>query len=211
VSRVEFLTSLDLSHAGDITFHSTTPMNRFFAPIPSQLTELALSQVSFAIESLPGGQRYFLPCLTTLTLLDVTFSGPISDYFHCPKLDCVGHFIKSLDVRSNAILVQEIFDVAFYRESLALKTIYLEGLTITDVLIPTLVSCSTLHVLGIKGCYLVGFVHSFLQRLQDPKYLPYLRRLHMEKSWSLQMDLSYREFTAQCRSIRPGLYVFGNE
>jgi hypothetical protein len=135
VSRIEFLTSLDLSHAGDITFHSTGPMNRFFAPIPSQLTELALSQVSFTIESLPGGQRYFLPCLTTLTLLDVTFSGPISDYFHCPKLDCVGHFIKSLDVRSN-ILVQEIFDVAFYRESLALKTIYLEGLTITDVLVP---------------------------------------------------------------------------
>jgi hypothetical protein len=207
--EIELLTSLDLGNADDLTFQSINYRNRFFAAIPSQLTELELSRATFAIESLPGGRRHSLPRLVGLTLVDVIFIGPMSDHFHCPKLRHLDYSITSHSVSSHVTPIQEFLNEAFCREASALIFIALEGITLDDALVRTLASCPTLHELEIVGCHLEGFIPSFLERLQDPKYLPRLGYLSIEKSWS-GLDLSHSEFVAQCRSRRSKIYISGD-
>jgi hypothetical protein len=180
-SEIEFLALLNLSDVNDLTFRSFDPRNRFFAPIPTQLTELELFRVSFVTESLPGGQRHSLPRLIGLTLVDVAFTGPMSNYFHCPKLRYLEYTITSSRVSSNVTPIQESLNEAFCREASALRSIALEGVTLGGALVRTLASCPILCHLDIESCHLEGFIHPFLERFQDPKYLPYLKEFYIKK------------------------------
>jgi hypothetical protein len=209
-SKIDILASLNLNNATDIVFRSIDSMNRFFAPIPIQLTDLELSQVSFTIKSLPGGQRYSLPCLTSLALEDVVVFGSLSDYFHCPKLNNLDYVINSPSARYNVAPIQETFDEVFCRESRGLKLMGLEGVIMTDALVRSLASFPNLCALQVQDCHPDEFIPPFLERLQDPKYLPRLKWIRMEKSWSFPLELPYEEFAAQCNSSRPGVHVIGS-
>jgi hypothetical protein len=207
---IEFLASLNLGDADDLIFRSMNSKNRFFAPIPSQLTELEISRVTFAIESLPGGQRHSLPRLVGLTLVDVIFISPMSNYFHLPELRSLDYSITLPSVRSKVPAIQETLDSVFCREASALEFMGLEGITLNDALVRILASCPNLLHLDIDICLLEEFIHPFLERLQDPQYLPLLRSLSIEESWPFQLDLSYSEFAAQCHSRWPEIRFFGN-
>jgi hypothetical protein len=211
MSNTEFLASLELSNAREITFRSADSTNLFSAAISSQLTRLDIARVSFAIESLPGGQRYSLPCLGSLLLEDVILSGPISHYFYCPKLHYIGYMTMLPGLSTTMAPIQEAFDEAFCRESPALETIFLKGVTINDAMVRIIAPLPILRTLSIDGCHPGEFIHPFLEKLEDPEYLPSLKSLFIKKSRPVRLDLSYDEFAAQCRSRRPGICVWGND
>jgi hypothetical protein len=217
----ELLASLDISNADTLEFRSTSdPLDRLFAPIPSLLTTLILEFIIFTPESLSTGQRHFLPYLINLTLLNVVFLGPMRKYFHCPKLIRLRYSIKSPDFVCNTIVensknpyqapAQETFDEAFFQETPVLGSISLEGTAMDRVLVLNLASCSSLHELTIKGCSIERFIHPFLEKWQEAKYLPSLRTLRIDNSWPLQFGMSVAEFRARCAARRPLVDVIGN-
>jgi hypothetical protein len=221
-AKNEFFASLDLSSADAIEFWSTNrPTNRLFAPIPNQLTNLKLDRVIFTIESLPGGQRYSLPYLTSLTLRNIIFFGPMRKYFHCPKL---GHLLYTIFSRSSTlgtaiegcknpyqVPIQHAFDKIFFQETPVLEFIILEGTTLDDALVPILASCPALHSLEIEDCRMESFIHPFLDTLQDTKSFPSMKMIHIDGSWPAKLDLSYQEFVAQSIYRRPEIYISGDE
>jgi hypothetical protein len=217
----EFLASLDLRHADAIELWSTNnPTNRLFASFPNQLTTLTLDLVIFTLDALPGGRRHSLPCLTSLTLSNIVFLGPIRRYFHCPKLNYLEYNVAVSDLREGTAVevtknpyqapMQETFDQTFFQESSALGYIRLRGTRLNDASVPILTSCPVLYSLKLEECRMETFIHPFLKKLQDSKYLPNLRTLSIDDSWPPRPFLPYRRFVAQCNSIRPGMDVFGN-
>jgi hypothetical protein len=214
---VELLTSLDISGANIIDFSSHHCFtNRLFPPIliSTQLTELELSQVNFTPESLPGGQRHFLPCLTFLTLWDVKFSGPLQNYFHFPKLYQLEYKIMFFRFSNDPHLapapIQEVLDQAFCQEAATVEAILFDGARASEALVRNLASFPILRNLELDDCLIGEFIHPFLEKLQDPKCFPSLVRLCIDHSWLDQLDLSYNDFVAQCRSRRPGITIFGD-
>jgi hypothetical protein len=218
----ELVASLDLSNADTLDFQSdNSPMGRFLAPIPNQLTALKLEYTIFTPESLPDGSRHSLLLLTSLTLVDVIFFGPICKYLHCPKLNHLCYTISSDNITVETAVevsrnpyrtpIQEIFGDAFFQETPVLNFIYLEGTTINDALVPILESRVVLQSLEIRYCLMEGFIKLFLGRLQDPKYLLALQMLRVDNSWPSQPELPLAEFVTECNSRRPGLYVVGSE
>jgi hypothetical protein len=218
----KLLASLDLSNADTLEFWSpSAPIDLLSTPIPSQLTTLKLDLVVFTPESLPSGRRHFLPCLTSLTLLSVAFIGPMRNYFHCPKLFHLHYHIKAdYYIFYNIVeecrnpyqaLTRKTFDEAFFQETPALESIFLGGTALDDALALTLAFCPVLHSLTIKRCYIEEFVHPFLESLQDLKYLPSLRILHIDDSWPIRLDLSFTEFVGECSSKRPRLDIISNK
>jgi hypothetical protein len=197
------------------------PTNRLFASFPNQLTTLTLDLVIFTLDALPGGQRHSLPCLTSLTLSNIVFFGPIRKYFHCPKLDHLEYDILAYDLTEGTAVevtknpyqapMQETFDEVFFRESLALSFISLRGTRMDEASIPILAFCPNLYSLKLEECRMERFVYPFLEKLKDPKYLPNLRTLFIDDSWPPRPFLSYRGFVARCNSARPGMAVFGNK
>jgi hypothetical protein len=195
-------------------------MSRFLAPIPIQLTRLTLVSVIFTPESLPCGQRHSLPYLTSLTVTDVIFLGPLRDYFHCPKLIHLYYtvplddFIVDPAVRVSTDLHQiplrETFDDAFFQESSALESLSFRRVEIDDTLASILARCPILHTLEFKECRIEKFAEPFLEELQDPTKFPSLQMLYIKNSWSTQLDVSYTEFSTQCSSKRPRIHIFGN-
>jgi hypothetical protein len=218
----EFLASLDLSSADTLDFWSSDRLtNRLINPIPHQLTTLALCHVLFTPESLPGGQRYSLPFLTSLTISNVIFFGPMRKYFLCPNLNHLEYDIASSELSADEIAVKvhgnpyrapirEALDQAFFQENSALKSISLKGTKIDGVLVPILEPCPALRHLEIKDCRIETFFQPFLKKLQDPKYLPTLQTIYIDNSWSIQFDTSFNEFVIQCGYIRRELDVSGS-
>jgi hypothetical protein len=216
--RNDLLALLDLSSADSLDFWSTNDfMNRLLAPLPSQLTTLRLGRIVFTPESLQHGQRHALPCLTSLMVRDIILFGPMSKYFHCPKLDHLSYNIYPRDfILANAIDVQkspyhapilETFDKTFFQETLALRSIIFAGTTMDEAVVPFLASCPILHSLEMRDCRIEGFIFPFLETLQNAKCFPAMRTLHFEYSWPAQLELSYEEFVAQCNSLRRGIQV----
>jgi hypothetical protein len=212
---------LDLSNADNISLYCVNhPRKFFFTPIPSQLTTLKLSNFVVTSESLPGTQRYSLPCLTSLGLSSVLFHGPMRRYFHCPKLSCLSYDILDHIWVPDTIVedikdpfgapIQETFDEAFFQETPVLGSIYFAGTRLGDAVVPILASCPLLHTLDIDDCPIERFIQPFINELQDPKYLPALRVLCVDDSWPTQCNLSFEEFVVQCCSKRRDIYVFGN-
>jgi hypothetical protein len=217
----EFFAAFDVSSADTIEFRSyNRPMDRLFAPLPTQLTTLTLDLVIFTPESLQGGQRYSLPLLTDLKLSDIVFLGPMRRYFHCPKLTHLSYTISSSvyanittveSIRNHyRALVQETFDATFFQESSALCSISFKGTMMDDKLVPILASCSALNNLEIWNCRIGRFIRPFLEKLQDRKYFPTLRLLTIDYSWPFLPGFLFKEFVEACGSKRPELYVSGN-
>jgi hypothetical protein len=216
------LTLLDLSNASTLEFRSTgLPLDLLSTPIPSQLTTLKLDLVVFEPKSLPNGQRHFLPSLTSLTLLSVAFVGPMRHYFHCPNLIHLHYHIKAeYYTRYNFVedgnnpyqeLTLKTFDEAFFQETPSLQSIFLGGTALDKALALTFMSCPALYSLKTKLSDIEEFVHSFLEKLQDPNYLPSLRILRIDDSWPMQLDMSFAKFVAECSSRRPQIEINGNK
>jgi hypothetical protein len=218
---VDLFASLDLSAADSISFLSVDyPAKRLFAPIPSQLTKLELSLVIFTLDSLPGGQRHSLPCLTSLALEEVIFIGPVRKFFHCPRLEKLRYVASPDETEGSPTVegykdhymapIEEVLDEAFFRETPVLSSIFLHATALCDDLKSSLGSCPVLHSLEILDCPLEGFIEPFLENLQDTKYFPSLQRLCIDDSWPTKFDMSYDEFAARCRSEQPGICVFSS-
>jgi hypothetical protein len=218
----EFLASLDVSGADALDFWSVNPLtDRLLNPIPNKLTKLVLSHVLFIPESLLGGQPYFLPFLNSLALSDVIFFGPMRKYFLCPNLNRLDYDISPHELSQHNIAmefsenpysvpIRDALDQAFFQESSTLKYISLGGTKMDDVLVPILEHCPVLYCLEIAICRIGTFIQPFLEKLQDPKYLPTLRILDVDDSWPIHPALSFNEFVVQCGSKRRELYVCGN-
>jgi hypothetical protein len=216
------LTLLDLSNASTLEFRSTgLPLDLLSTPIPSQLTTLELDLVVFEPNSLPEGQRHFLPSLTSLTLLSVAFVGPMRHYFHCPNLVHLHYHIKSeYYTRYNFVkegknpyqaFISKTFDEAFFQETSSLESIFLGGTALDKALTLALVSCPLLHSLNMKRSDMERFAHPFLEKLQDPNDLPSLRLLCIDDSWPMQLDMSFAKFVVECGSRRPQMDINGNK
>jgi hypothetical protein len=196
-------------------------MSRFFAPIPNRLTILELSCVTFAVESLPRGQRHSLPCLKRLSLEEVIFLCPLRMFFHCPRLEIL-RYVANYDEPEEdfpiieryksqyRILTQQVLDEAFFQETPTMVSISLRGTTFSDDMRTTLASCPVLQDLEISDCGIRKFILPFLDNLKDKRYFPSLEKLSIDDSWPAKFNISYDEFTAQCRSKRPGTCVFGD-
>jgi hypothetical protein len=139
----DLFASLDLSAAESIGFICIDyPPRPFSAPIPNQLTELRLSLLIFKLDSLPSGQRHSLPSLTSLSLEEVIFIGPVSKFFHCPKLEKSRYFASTEGVEGPTTLegykhlykapIEEILDEAFFRENPPLSSIFLHAIALGD-------------------------------------------------------------------------------
>jgi hypothetical protein len=209
---------VDLSGAHTVSFNSMQyPRSRMLSPIPTQLTTLTISNVIFTKDSIPSGQRYSLQCLANLTLKDAVFLGPMRDYLHCPILRHLEYSILSEWSASNSNAegvespykhpIQETLDAVFFRETPSLQFLHLQGITLDEVLLPTLASCPVLYSLRIQDCSIENFIHPFVGNLQDPKSFPSLRVLVLDEQWPAGLKISYREFVAQCSSRRPGVQL----
>jgi hypothetical protein len=218
---VDLFDSLNLNAADSVSFFCMDyEKHRFFAPIPTQLTTLVITCVVFTSESLSSGQRHILPCLTSLSLEEVAFVGHIRKFFHCPKLENLRYIAAPDGLDDNPIvegnqshymaLIEQALDEAFFRETPALVSISLQGATLGDGLKPTLASCPVLRSLEILDCYVEKLIQPFLENLQDMKYFPSLEKLCIDDSWPTNLDISYDEFAARCRSERPGICVFSS-
>jgi hypothetical protein len=195
-------------------------MSRLLAPIPRQLTTLRLEKIIFTPESLRGSQRQFLPFLSSLTLVDIVFLGPMRQYFHFPKLNSLCYSIVTSNLAWDTTMegiknpfwssIQETFDTAFFQENLALEKISFEGIQLDEAVVTILASCPALHTLEIKESGIDGFICPFLERLSDEEYLPSLQMLGINCSWSPLYSLSYGEFMTECRSTRPRVVIFGD-
>jgi hypothetical protein len=191
-----------------------------FSPIPNQLTELTLCLVIFRLDSLPSGQRHSLPCLTSLSLEEVIFIGPVSKFFHCPKLEKLRYVASTEGMEGPTTLegykrhymapIEQVLDEAFFRETRDLSSIFLHATALGDDLKTSLGSCPALYSLEILDCPLKKFIQPFLENLQDMKYFPSLRRLCIDDSWPTKFGMSYDEFAARCRSERPSICVFSS-
>jgi hypothetical protein len=220
-TTVDLFASLDLSAADSVSFfcmgYSTKPL---FSPIPNQLTELQLSLVILRLDSLPSGQRHFLPSLTSLSLSEVIFIGPVRKFFHCPKLEKLRYVASTEGVEGPTTLegfkrlymapIEEILDEIFFRDTPSLSSIFLHATALSDDLKASLGSCPVLRSLEILDCPLEKFIQPFLENLQDTKYFPSLQRLCIDDSWPTEFDMSYDEFAVRCRSARPGICVFSS-
>jgi hypothetical protein len=213
----KLFTSLDISGANLIDFSSGHRfMNRLFPPIPisTQLMELELSQVNFTPESLTGGQRYSLPCLTFLTLCDVKFLGPLQNYFHFPKLYQLEYKIRYFrfirDPNKALAPIQEVLDETFCQEAATIEAILFDGVTMSAAFVRNLASFPILRNLELYNCLIGEFIHPFLEKLQEPKCFPSLVRLCIDHSWVHQPDLSYNDFVAQIKSRRPRITISGD-
>jgi hypothetical protein len=147
--------------------------------------------------------------------------GPMRKYFLCPNLSRLKYDISPTELSQHDIAVEfsenpysvpirDALDQTFFQETLALKYIYLDGTKMDDVLVPILEHCPVLYHLEIAFCRIRTFIQPFLEKLQDPKYLPMLRILDIGDSWPSQPTLSFNEFVVQCGSKRRELYVCGN-
>jgi hypothetical protein len=218
---IDLFGSLNFSAASSIMFlHTSYPMKGLFPPIPNHLTKLELICVTFTLESLPSGQRHFLPCLNTLSFEDVIFTDLIRKFFHCPKLRNLRHSI-SFDEEDNdttteghdsryKAAIRDHLDETFFEETPVLVSISIQGITLDDDLRSTIASCPVLHSLEITDCGIRKFIQPFLENLQDTKYFPSLERLCIDDSWPANFNMSCDEFAAHCRSKRPGIYFSGN-
>jgi hypothetical protein len=217
----ELLALLELDNAETLDFWSSNrPKYRLVAPIPSQLTKLTLEHVVFTPKSLQDGQRHFLPRLKSLRLNNIVFLGPMRKYFHCPKLEHLSYSIDSGGSAIGTILgdidnpyqapTRNIFDQAFFQETLALKSILLHGTRMDEALVSILAYCPLLLSLKIEECRIETFTQSFLENLTDPTYLPTLRELCFDESWPLWSNLPYEDFMVLCGSKRPWIYMTGN-
>jgi hypothetical protein len=220
-SKTHLFSLYDFSTANSIHFFSTNyPMDRFLAPIPTQLTTLQLKNVVFTPNSLPTGQRHSLPCLTTLLFENVVLSGPMRRYFYCPRLERLYYLITFDELVINTTIegckdpyklpVHQTIDETFCKEMSALVDVSLRGTTMDDALRSTLASCPHLNILEIQDCRIEKFIGPFLENLQDTKYFPSLGRLIINDSWPAKPDILYEEFMAQCSSKRPSIYISGN-
>jgi hypothetical protein len=217
----DLFASLDLSAAESISFICIDyPPKPFSAPIPNQLTELRLSLLIFKLDSLPSGQRHSLPSLTSLSLEEVIFIGPVSKFFHCPKLEKLRYVASAEGMEDSVTLegyknhymapIEEVLDEAFFRETPSLLSIFLQATALCDDLKTSLGSCPVLHNLEVLDCRLKKFAQLFLENLQDMNYFPSLQSLCIDDSWPAKLDMSYDEFAARCRSERPDICVFSS-
>jgi hypothetical protein len=209
---------VDLSGAHTVSFDfMQLPRSQMLSPIPTQVKTLTISNVIFTKDSIPSGQRYSLQCLASLTLEDVVFLGPMRDYLHCPILKHLEYSIFSewsaSDINAEDIEspykhpIQETLDAVFFRETPGLQSLHLQGITLDEVLLPTLASCPALYNLRMQDCSIENFIHPFLGNLQDPKSFASLGMLVFDDQWPASLNISYREFVAQCSSRRPGVQL----
>jgi hypothetical protein len=189
------------------------------ASLPTQLSHLDLTELTFFGKSLLPNYPLEMPNLTTLKLTASNFEGHMQKYLSFPKLkslylDYVS-FISLSDTRpmeeQDMETAQLFSDETFFRKIPDLELLSLRRMPLDAKLIASLQCCSRLREIVIDMCLVQGFIPSLTTSLEDSHSFPSLSTLTINYSWSDALSLPFTDFVKHYTSQRPGLFVLGNE
>jgi hypothetical protein len=209
------LRMFDMRHAEKLKFRSQGSSDNFLLKfIPTQLTELRLDTVRFTPDVLSSNKASLMPNLVTLELCSVYIDGTLRRYFNFPNLKSLRlHQVWSSGTNEEGKYYTPVTlfsDELFFRSIPKLEYLALETLSTNRNLSTDLQHCPLLQEIIIDFCSIGHFVSSFIGLLASGTSFSSLKHVHIDSSWSPEIDISFSEFTATCARHRQKMHVSGN-
>ncbi|PVG01790.1 hypothetical protein CPB86DRAFT_58140 [Serendipita vermifera] len=215
--RLENLETLDLDFGGYI---------RHLYPhsFPSRLTEMTLMSVELVHKANSTDQVHSLPHLTNLHIEDTVTHGPFHNYILCPKLktlhlcnvDYSPEYMWNFEAKNEPFSVPKptlhpgMWTSQDYPnlETFSLSWMTIDKSLIDESLVDYLRKYSRLQRLTLHDVATNFFFAFFAEYLDYDRFLPYLSRIDISRSWPQDFDMNCNEFIDICGAKRPCLQIY---